>query len=105
MAGFVPSPSTGVWAKKDLSDFSVYPYKSVDGTATNSFRRPRQKIWGVFVRDPNSTGWLLVDITNDFRYGKLKVQEFLKHPPASFASNGISGINCVILCEVVQVGS
>lgn len=86
---------------KPLTDWTAVQYLSVDGSNSNSFRRPRQKMWGVFCRIDDLLHWTLVDITNDFRYGKLKVQQFLKVPPAAAVASNSAGINSVILCEIV----
>jgi len=86
--------------------FANAVYTAVTDSAS-TFKNPRQKMWGVFVRPsdvPNFVNWQLCLITNDIREARSKVDEWLKIPPVS--GNGLpTGINNVILGEIIPIDS
>lgn len=89
---------------KKLDDWTPETYTPVDSTNANTFRRPRQKIWGVFIKSFNGeyvkNNWILVECTNDFKKAKLKAKQFLKYPPDYTDTGNYSGLSSVIVCEI-----
>jgi hypothetical protein len=91
---------------------SVFPtdpikYYSIGGpTEPDTFKSPRQKIWGIFIADGmNSTttkiAWTLVHTTNAVTEIRKLFDEFLRNPPQSNVTNGFVGMDHIIAVEII----
>jgi hypothetical protein len=80
-------------------------YKAVYGTP-NSFKQPRQKMWGVFVVGEIKTAgnkWNLVHMSNDFESAKDFLNDWLRNPDIS--DNKMAGLDNIIMVEIIPADS
>jgi hypothetical protein len=92
-----------------ISEFPTTPikYYSIGGpTEPDTFKSPRQKIWGIFIADgTNSTSskiaWTLVCTTNAISDIRKLFDEFLRNPPQLNVTNGYVGMDHIIAVEII----
>jgi hypothetical protein len=85
-------------------------YVAISNIYDNSFKQPRQKMWGVFVAgkrvtssNPPINKWNLVYLSNDFEGAKDFYNEWLQNP--DITDYNLAGSDNAIMVEILPINS
>jgi hypothetical protein len=87
-----------------MATYNSVEYVAVSQSA-NSFRQPRQKMWGIFIAEEKSgdtAKWSLIYSSNDFIAAKELFNSYLQDPEVDPAKAGMDNI---IFTEIVPADS